>query len=152
MDYSIKDFRNNLILLLLTMVIFSCKSQNNTVNNALIYEIVFWDYFSNDNLDLIINDTTIIKNVLLSSEGSSGLTKVWVKIFYENGIYFYITSIDNSKRPITMNSQKQIFEVILNKKIKIFKIPVKKGRYLYFYNDKDEGVLLMQTKKQPILD
>ncbi len=116
-------------------------------DSVLYYDIIFGDYFSNDILDFYIDNTLIINNGKLNSTGSSGITKIHIKIIYEGSKSFI--NINGNKKRIDLKKENNLFKLIINGKEKTFKINPKNGKYLLFFGDKDKLVDFFQSK-QPI--
>ena len=138
-------FSNTLIGFFL-FILFSCNTIKKT-ESVLCYDIIFGDYFSDDIIDLYIDNSLVIKDGKLNSAGSNGVTKIYLKIIYEGSNYFI--SINGDKTIIDLKKDSNLFKLIINGKEKTFKINRNKGNYLLFFGDKKNVVDFFQSK-QPI--
>jgi hypothetical protein len=130
-------------------ILFSCNTVKKT-DSVIYYDIIFGDYFSDDIIDFYIDNSLIVKNGKLNSAGSSGITKIHVKIIYEGSNYFVYNGSD--RKIVDLKKGSNLFKLIINGKEKTFKINRNKGKYLIFFGDKDELVDFFQSKQPMELD
>lgn len=144
----IKDNRNKVLFIFLLI----CCSYNTLkkTDSIIHYDIIFGDYFSNDVMDFYIDNSLVVKNGYLDSKGSSGVTKIHLKITYENGKYFIDDGVE--KKLFTLNKKVNFFKLIVNGVEKSFKVYPKNGKYIIFFDDETNGIQFFQSKKPLELD
>ncbi|MBE8725798.1 hypothetical protein C4F50_12670 [Flavobacterium sp. KB82] len=70
-----------MIIFVLLASLLSCKSQNpDSINDKIVYTVIFANGFENASIDLYLNDIEIIKNGYLNTNESDGVTNIWLDV------------------------------------------------------------------------
>ena len=121
----------------------SVKSQKN-MDTTL--EIDFQDFFKNDTVSLEIGHQSVLKNIIVNSDFSTGLTELCVKVFLDEDeslvqIGSKTIKINKVVRPIVIN-------VYLNGYKNEYTIDLKQGKYIGL-SKKSNALLNFYQAKEP---
>lgn len=115
-----------------------------TKDRKVIFEIVFQDFFNNDTISLKANDCSTFKNIILTSDKSTGMTDVKFKVYahgrkeaeivLKDHLIIYNYSVDQISLIIYLNGN----EIKYN-------INLKKGAYLGFSKKNKDGLSFLQS-------
>lgn len=117
-----------LLLIFLQLNIYSNTFESSAKEKEMVFEIDFQDFFSHDNVSLILNADTVFNNVELTSDKSMGLTSAIIKAYlYDTGKMevFY-----NGKSSIVDYTENVNLLVTINSIQRRFKVNLHNGKYL----------------------
>lgn len=114
-----------ILLLVVFFTACSAKSQKNTDTSL---EIDFQDFFKNDTVSLEIGQQSILENMILNSDFSTGLTGLFLKVFLkeDKGIVQFGTKtveINKIGKPL-------VVVVYLNGHRNEYTLDLKQGKYI----------------------
>lgn len=135
--------KTHIFLIMLFLTACSAKSQKN-MDTTL--EIDFQDFFKNDTVSLEIGHQTVLKNIIVNSDFSTGLTELCLNVFLnedESFVQFGTKTIKLNKvvRPIMIN-------VYLNGNKNEYTIDLKQGKYIGL-SKKSNALLDFDQAKEP---
>lgn len=128
------------------MVFLTACSAKSQKNMDTTLEIVFQDFFKDDTVSLEIGHQSVLKNIIVNSDFSTGLTELCVRVFLdedESLVQFGSKTIKISKvvRPIVIN-------VYLNGNKNEYTIDLKQGKYIGL-SKKSNALLDFSQAKEP---
>lgn len=121
--------------------------KNKNSEEKLYFAIDFQDFFDNDMVTLIIDDCTIFKNAILTSDKIDGMTDVSLKVTSQNSMFI-----------ITLNNQKEVrcenegdfllLTIVVNEVENTFQIDLNNGKYVGFDKTTTNELRLHQSQIQ----
>jgi hypothetical protein len=133
-----------LALVFLVLGVYGTAQNLSKKESRMVFEIDFQDFFNSDTISLRVNDCINFKNIVLTSNKSTGLTD---KIFkgYTYGKDQVIIFFKGSSN-ICNYSTNQIFLFIsLNGEEKKYTIDIRKGSYLGFSKKGNDNLTFLQS-------
>ena len=121
----------------------SVKSQKN-MDTTL--EIDFQDFFKNDTVSLEIGHQTVLKNIIVNSDFSTGLTELCVKVFLDEDES--LVQIGSKKIKINKVVRPIVINVYLNGYKNEYTIDLKQGKYIGL-SKKSNALLNFYQAKEP---
>ena len=140
-----------LILLYIVFLYESCMSQENQkFNNDEKYVIIFANGFLNDKIDLLFNDTYVVRSTLLTSDKSDGITNLNIKVSVRKNKYIVLNSL--VKKKIFIKSKKRSIELKLFYQNIWYSSKAIHGEDKYVIIDVISGVKFTQQFDKPFFD
>lgn len=151
-DIKLKTMVKFILFFYLMSANYSCTSsyQNMRNDNDLLFEIVFQDYFSNDMIELKLNNCSIFSDSLTSSK-ILGVTKMRILAYKGTGLTYSIKII-NKFVECNSNKDEINLEVVMNGHKDKFKVDLKKGRYIGFNKKNKNEVDIIQSMNPFVYD
>jgi len=133
------------VAILFSVIILSNYSFARTQHDTSLLNIDFQDFFTHDTVSLSINGTVILKNVVMTSEQSTGFTNVYMGIFKKTR---KILSVHLPSETKEVKSEKLIILVItLNGKTSRYEVDRRKGKYVGFEKNNGQIAFRQQNKR-----
>ena len=140
-----KNFRMLKILYILIMFTGSCSPSKLSKNMKTTLKIDFQDFFKDDKISLKFNDCTVLTDVTVNSNESTGLSSVRLKV-YKKDKYYEIYYSGSSTNCIQNNDNIEI-TVLLNGKTHKFLIDINAGKFIGFSKKEQVELFFYQSKK-----
>ena len=137
-------------LLYIFLMFVDCSSMRQK-SEKLACVITFEEGFKNDTLSFNINSCSVLKNAVITSAFSDGITNIQVYI-YKNKNYFLIKlhEKDNIICRILIDNVINL-NIILNNVEKEFEVDLSKGKFIGV-KQSDLGIEMKQSRIQPLYD
>jgi hypothetical protein len=126
------------------MFVCSCLPSKPVKNIETTLEIEFQDFFKDDKVSLKFNECTVLTDVVVNSNESTGLSSVRLKI-YKKGKAYQISYADSSINCKKNNDEIEI-AVILNGKGNKYVIDVSNGKFIGFSKKSETELFFLQSK------
>jgi len=133
------------IVILFSIIVLTNSSLGKSQRDTSLLNIDFQDFFTYDTVSLSVNGAIILKNVIMTSDQSTGFTNDYLAIFQKTN---KILSVQLPHEATDVKAEKLItLMVTLNGKTSRFEVDPKKGKYVGFSKVNDQINFVQQKKK-----
>ncbi|HZY37490.1 MAG TPA: hypothetical protein VFE53_12620 [Mucilaginibacter sp.] len=139
-----------LFVVLMVMLLSKSSITNTPATDAMLLQIDFQDFFVNDKADLKINNVLILKDVVLSSDRSTGFTGIIVVInkLNENTAQVHYKSVNVD---VELRDSIKV-DIFLNGVENVFIVDGGKGKYVGFSKKDANQLYFMQRATHFVYD
>ena len=129
----------------------SCVSQNNTKQEEIILLITFANGFSEDTLSCHLNSCELVRDIILSSSESDGVTSLQIAVFLKGDSF--VAKIFQGKEILCETSIGELIklEIVMNGSAKTFSISPKQGIYISI-DKNNNGFSFKQAAEEILYD
>ena len=141
-----KKFSMMKVLYMLLLVTSSCSSSKQSISmEPILLEIDFQDFFKNDKISLKFNQCSVVSDIVVNSNESTGLSTVRLKVYKQGDKNYRIVYSDTS---IICKRGGNNIELIveLNGGANRFLIDINAGKFIGFSKKSETGLIYNQSK------